>query len=158
MIRDAKGLSVLSIMWRDDDPSQQNILSWTDGDPSIHSHCMAKPDITTREDITKLITEFYDHVRKDELLAPVFSHVDWEHHTPVIIDFWCMVLLGDTAYRSNPFQKHLDLPIRREHFERWLLYFFRTVDENFSGGKAFEAKERAQNIATMFQHKLGLTQ
>src|SRR5687768_7205112 len=93
-------------------------------------------DILDREDVNRLITSFYDKVRKDELLAPVFSHVDWEHHTPVIIDFWCMILLGDQTYRGNPFQKHVMLPIGREHFSRWLSLFFQTIDENFSGEKA----------------------
>ena len=116
----------------------------------------AKKDITTREDISKLIDAFYIRVRQDELLAPVFSHVDWEHHTPIIIDFWCMILLGDPGYRGNPFQKHIQLPIERRHFERWLLHFAQTVDDHFSGDKATEAKERARSIAGMFQHKLGL--
>lgn len=115
-----------------------------------------KKDINSREDITLLIGRFYDKVRKDELLAPVFSHVDWPHHTPIIIDFWCSLLLGDQSYRNNPFQKHIDLPIERRHFQRWLGLFGETVEENFSGEKANEAIARAHSIGGIFQHKLGL--
>ena len=115
-----------------------------------------KKDIATQEDVSLLIHAFYEQVRQDELLAPVFSHVDWDHHTPIIINFWCMLLLGDNSYKGNPFQKHVSLPIREEHFERWLFHFRSTVDEFFIGEKADEAKSRAGNIANMFQFRLGL--
>ncbi len=115
-----------------------------------------KNDITNQDDVGLLIHAFYEKVRQDELLAPVFSHVDWEHHTPIIINFWCMLLLGDNNYKGNPFQKHINLPIRREHFEGWLFHFRSTVDEFFSGEKADEAKTRAGNIANMFQFRLGI--
>ena len=115
-----------------------------------------KKDIKTRDDIGKLISEFYTKVRQDELLSPVFLHVDWEHHMPVIINFWCSLLLGDQSYRDNPFQKHLRLAIQPEHFERWLQLFTETLNENFSGEKADETIERAHSIARMFQYKMGL--
>jgi hemoglobin len=115
-----------------------------------------KSDILTRQDIEKLISEFYDKVRKDELLAPVFSNVDWRHHTPIIVDFWASLLLGDQSYKRNPFQKHIGLPIASSHFAKWLHLFHQTVDQCFEGEKANEAKERAINIASLFKHKLGL--
>jgi hemoglobin len=115
-----------------------------------------KKDITTREDVAVLIGLFYEKVRKDELLAPVFLHVDWPHHTPIIIDFWCSLLLGDQSYRNNPFLKHMNLPIEAGHFRRWLELFSQTLEENFVGEKTNEARERAHSIAGIFQHKLGL--
>lgn len=118
---------------------------------------MVQSDINTREDIENLISRFYEKVRADDLLAPHFDQVDWVKHTPVIIEFWCMILLGGHGYKSNPFEKHMKMQIRQHHFERWLLLFSETVDENFSGPKASEAKDRARNIAGVFQHKMGLT-
>jgi hemoglobin len=115
-----------------------------------------KKDITSREDVTLLISSFYEKVRKDELLSPVFHDVDWPHHTPIIVDFWCSLLLGDQTYKNNPFQKHINLPIERRHFHRWLELFSQTLEEHFSGEKANEAKDRAHSIAGIFQHKLGL--
>lgn len=115
-----------------------------------------KSDIRNNEDITRLITEFYTRVRADQQLAPHFAHVDWDHHTPVIIDFWKMILLGDSNYKGNPFMKHLTLSLSKEDFTRWLFHFRNTVDELFSGEKADEAKTRAESIANIFQFKLGL--
>jgi hemoglobin len=115
-----------------------------------------KSDILERKDVELLITQFYAKVREDELLAPVFAHVDWEHHTPVIIDFWCSILFGDATYRNNPFEKHKTLPIASAHFNRWLDLFTRTLAENFAGGNTDEALRRAHSIAGIFQHKLGL--
>ena len=113
-------------------------------------------DIATRADIEWLVNEFYAKVMKDDLLAPVFQHIDLPHHLPVLYNFWSSVLFGDQSYKRNPFQKHIDLPITATHFDRWLLLFTGTVDEHFGGEKATEAKQRALSIAGIFQHKLGL--
>jgi hemoglobin len=117
---------------------------------------ITKHDIRTKEDIALLITEFYAKVRKDVRLGPHFTNVDWEHHTPIIIDFWSMILLGDSAYKGNPLAKHLHLPLRKEDFDQWLLHFTTTVDEHFKGEKAEEAKQRAVSIAGVFQFRMGV--
>ena len=117
---------------------------------------MSKPDIISRQDIQTLVDRFYDKVKSDSLLAPVFSHVDWPAHLPVMYSFWASILLGEVGYTGNPFQKHVSLPISALHFRQWLVLFHQTIDENFSGDKADEAKSRASNIAGVFQFKLGL--
>ena len=116
-----------------------------------------KRDILQRLDVQTLVDKFYEKVNSDDLLGPVFSHVDWPRHLPVMYDFWSSLLLGDKTYRSNPLQKHLALPIKGQHFDRWLLLFKETVDENFHGEKAEEVKMRSEAIADIFQYKLGLT-
>ncbi len=113
-------------------------------------------DILTRSDIELLVNKFYDTVKQDTLLAPVFSRVDWPHHLPIMYNFWSSMLLGDQSYQGSPFQKHAHLAIDASHFNRWLELFTQTVDENFVGFKAEEVKSRAQNIAGIFQHKMGL--
>ena len=113
-------------------------------------------DLDTRSNIELLVRLFYDTVNADPLLAPVFAHVDWVKHLPIMYDFWTSMLLGDMSYKGNPFQKHIGLPITAEHFSQWLKIFVATVDENFTGPKAEEAKTRANSIAGIFQHKLGL--
>ena len=117
---------------------------------------MEKVDILTRKDLTRLVDSFYDKVKGDKLLGPVFSHVNWPKHLPIMYDFWCSMLLGEQTYRGNPFQKHLHLPIDASHFTQWLNLFNTTVDENFNGEKADEVKLRAHSIAGIFQHKMGL--
>lgn len=113
-------------------------------------------DITTRKNIEILVGAFYNKVKDDTLLAPVFAHVDWEKHLPIMYDFWSSMLLGDMSYKGSPFQKHMGLPIAAEHFSQWLKLFIATVDENFVGPKAEEVKTRANSIANVFQYKLGL--
>jgi hemoglobin len=115
-----------------------------------------KPDITTRADIEILVNRFYAKVQADELLAPLFSHVDWPKHLPVMCNFWAFALLGEDGYKTNLVQKHLTLPTQPEHFTRWLALFNNAVDENFYGEKAEEAKSRAYNMAVVIQVKMGL--
>ena len=113
-------------------------------------------DIISRAEVEILVNRFYDRVKADALLAPVFAHVDWPHHLPVMYNFWSSILLGDMSYNGSPMSKHLGLAIRGEHFTRWLKLFVETVDAEFEGAIAEEAKNRAQNIANLFQHKMGL--
>jgi len=117
---------------------------------------MEKKVIGSRDEVKLLVNSFYEKVKHDELLAPVFAHVDWPHHLPIMYNFWSSVLFGDMSYNGNPFSKHKELPLKREHFSRWIKLFLETVDSEFSGAVAEEAKNRAQTIAIMFQHKMGL--
>ena len=113
-------------------------------------------DILNRNDIEKLVDRFYEQVQANSLLAPVFSHVDWPKHLPVMYNFWSSMLFGELTYRGNPFEKHIHLNIGAEHFEQWLKLFTETVDQHFTGSNAEEIKQRAHSIAGIFQHKLGL--
>ena len=113
-------------------------------------------DIASREDIILLVNSFYARVKVDALLAPIFAHVDWHNHLPVMYNFWSSMLLGDQSYQGNPFQKHVHLAIDSTHFSKWFELFTLTLDENFAGPKADETKSRAQSIAGVWQHKLGL--
>jgi hemoglobin len=112
--------------------------------------------IADRMSVKILVDLFYHKVRQDDLLAPVFQHVDWEGHLPIMYNFWCSLLLGDRSYQGSPFDKHLSLKLQSNHFERWLQLFEATVDENFTGDNASEGKQRARQIATVWQAKLGL--
>lgn len=115
-----------------------------------------KKDITNRDDIKLLVDRFYDQVKVDPTIGPIFAHVDWPHHLPIMYNFWSSMLLGDQSYMGNPFQKHLPLPLKTGHFQQWLKLFIKTVDENFEGQKAEEVKMRANSIAGIFQHRMGL--
>ena len=68
--------------------------------------------------------------------------------------FWQTVLLQDHTYFGSPFAPHMKLPIEGKHFDRWKKLFFETVDSNFAGKKAEEAKWRAAKMAQMFQMKI----
>jgi hemoglobin len=111
-------------------------------------------DIKSRDDISLLVNSFYEKVKVDTLLGPLFAHVNWPKHLPVMYDFWSSMLLGERAYMGNPFEKHVPLPIKSEHFDQWLTLFHQTIDELFTGEKAAETKDRAQSIARVWQFKL----
>ena len=113
--------------------------------------------IHTKEDVIYLVDSFYEKVNQDELLSPIFNDfakVDWESHMPTMYSFWSSILLGEESYSGRPFPKHLPLPIKQKHFDRWLELFHQTVDENFKGELAIEAKSRASNIAQIFSFKI----
>jgi hemoglobin len=115
-------------------------------------------DIQTEDSIKLMVNAFYDNVRQDEILEPVFSELinDWETHLPIMYRFWEKLLFGKDGYKRNPFQKHVNLPVSKEHFTRWVELFTQTIDQNFSGPKAEEAKRLAINIANSFQARMGL--
>ena len=117
--------------------------------------------ITTRQDIEILVNSFYDKVKQDALIGPIFNdtaNVNWDEHLPKLYNFWEDLLLGTNKYNGRPFPPHVVLNLKMEHFERWLALFFKTVDENFTGTKADEAKSRALRIAKNFSVNLGLSQ
>ncbi|SHH16815.1 hemoglobin [Chryseolinea serpens] len=113
-------------------------------------------DIVDRKDIEMLVDRFYETVREDPLLAPQFAHVEWARHLPTMYNFWSSMMLGEQSYRGNPFQKHVGLPLERQHFNTWIKIFMDIVDGNFRGEKAEEIKKRAQQIAGVFQHRMNL--
>lgn len=120
-----------------------------------------KKEIKTEEDIKLLVDTFYSKVNDDKLLSPVFNEqagVDWQEHLPKMYKFWGTQLIGTGNYLGRPFPPHAALKINAEHFERWLKLFTETVDELFTGMSAHMAKQKAQNIAAVFQYKLGIKQ
>ena len=117
------------------------------------------PDLTTPQDVRTLVDAFYERVNRDDLLAPVFNdfaQVDWAAHLPKMYQFWESMLFGVGTYEGAPFPKHAVLPVRKEHFARWLALFVETVNAHFSGPKAEEAKGRAASIADTFAQRMGL--
>ena len=116
-----------------------------------------KSNIQNAEDIKLLVDKFYELVREDDLLAPIFnSRIGdrWPEHLEKMYRFWQTVLLGDHTYYGSPFAPHATLPIDMNHFNRWLELFNETIDDHFIGEKAEEARWRAQKMAEMFLHKI----
>ncbi|MCF8464077.1 MAG: group III truncated hemoglobin [Flavobacteriales bacterium] len=116
-----------------------------------------KHDIINLDDIKLLVNTFYDNVRKDELIGPIFEGViqdRWPEHLEKMYRFWQTVLLEEHTYYGSPFGPHAKLPVSLDHFERWIGIFTKTVDQLFTGDKADEAKMRATNMAKMFHHKI----
>lgn len=113
-----------------------------------------KHDIRNKEDIELMTRTFYDSLLKNESIKPVFDNLNFEAHIPHIVAFWAFVLLDEEGYNTNVFDKHVNLPIKEEHFEIWLTHFEKTINDLFEGEKAEVAKLRAQTIAYTFKAKL----
>lgn len=115
-------------------------------------------DIKTTADIKLLVDAFYDRIRQDALLAPVFAsriaEEGWPVHLEKMYRFWGSILLHTQNYHGSPFDRHIGLGINGTHFNRWLDLFAETVDALFSGETALMAKERANNIGRIFEFKL----
>ena len=117
----------------------------------------AKKNILALDDVKRLVDSFYGKVREDALLAPVFDERignRWPQHLEKMYKFWQTVLIGEHTYYGSPFLPHAQLPVDRTHFDQWLTLFYATVEENFTGEKAEEAKWRAARMADMFQVKI----
>jgi hemoglobin len=116
-----------------------------------------RTDIATLEDIKLLVNTFYSKVQKDELIGPIFNQKignDWPEHLEKMYRFWQTILLEVHSYTGSPFPPHKQLPVAREHFDRWMEIFKETTDSLFSGPLAEEAKLRAKNMAEMFNYKI----
>ena len=120
-----------------------------------------KKDIQNRSDIEILVKAFYEKVKTDSLIGPIFNEViqvNWENHLPVMFDFWENTLFYTGSYTGNPMKLHQHLngifPLTSEHFKQWNILFISTVDELFEGDKALLAKQRATSISTVMQIKI----
>ena len=81
--------------------------------------------------LATLVDRFYDKVRIDPLLGPVFNPrvEDWNAHKVLMTSFWATVALRTGHYRGNPLAKHQPLPIGVVHFQRWLALWRETAAE-----------------------------
>lgn len=116
-----------------------------------------KADVLNREDVVLFVNSFYEKVRIDDLIGPVFAGVindNWQPHLEKMYRFWETVLLGNHTYSGAPFMPHAQLPLEQKHFDRWLQLFDQTLDQHFDGPVAEDAKARAAKMAVMFLSKI----
>lgn len=115
-----------------------------------------KTDINNLEDIIWFVDSFYQKVQSDELIGPVFASViiDWAPHLEKMYQFWNAALFGVPGFKGNPFARHAPLSLKREYFDRWLLLFHKTIDDQYEGTMAAETKRRAEMMAGMFLSRL----
>lgn len=99
--------------------------------------------------IDQLVEGFYEKVRADALLAPVFEAriSDWAPHLAQMKVFWGSVALSTGLYNGRPMPKHMRLPVDAEHFDRWLALFEETARELLTPAGAEHVIVRARRIA-----------
>lgn len=120
-----------------------------------------RKDISSREDIELFIRSFYEKVIEDETIGIIFTEVvpmDWDHHIPLITDFWETILLDNPVYKQNAMEVHYHInkifPLQKNHFEAWLLLFNSTLSEMYEGPIADLAIKRAAGIAGLMEFKM----
>ncbi len=108
--------------------------------------------------IARLVDRFYDKVRVDALLGPVFNPAvhDWDEHKRLLTSFWASVILRAASYRGNPMSAHRPHPIRAEHFARWLALWDETTRGILDPESAAVMIEHAGRIGRGLQLGLGL--
>jgi len=119
-------------------------------------------DIENRKDVHMLVRTFYDQIRKDEELGPIFNGQihDWESHLERLTDFWETNLMAVRSFKGNPLLKHKILDaknnyeIENYHFGIWLRHWITTINKLFAGEKAELAKNRARKMGTFMYFKL----
>jgi hemoglobin len=84
--------------------------------------------------LNRLTTRFYEHVRDDALLAPVFAHMGADHPAHVAA-FLAEVLGGPANYSAehgghpHMIRQHLDRHLSQEQRRRWVGLLLATADE-----------------------------
>ncbi len=118
-------------------------------------------DIESKEDLIILVNTFYDRVRRDELIGPIFNTIigdDWSAHLPVMYAFWNTVLFGAEGYKGQAVGKHVEIDrkiaLEPQDFERWISYWRDTVDALFGGPNAERIKQKALMMLQLIQFKV----
>lgn len=110
----------------------------------------------TRPALRHLIGSFYDRLRVDPDLGPIFigrlGEGDWSEHFEKLTNFWSDVLLKTKTYNGRPMPVHMTIPgIEADHFPIWLKHFRATSDELFAPELADELMKRAEMIGRGLQ-------
>jgi hemoglobin len=111
----------------------------------------AEKEGLSEERIQMLVDRFYERIRADEILGPVFARAignDWEPHLQTMRAFWSSLMLASGQYKGNPMVTHLLLPrLGAQHFERWLGIWKQTTAELFPEPVAAIFVRKAESMA-----------
>lgn len=113
------------------------------------------------EAIRHLVHRFYDRVRADAVLGPIFGArivaEAWPVHLAKMCDFWSSVLLKSGRYDGRPLPPHLALgsDAGDAQFARWLALFRPTAIEVLPPAAAQAAIAHAERMAHSFRLAIG---
>lgn len=101
------------------------------------------------EMIHRLVHAFYDRVRDDAVLGPIFAEriTDWEPHLAKMCAFWSSVMLMTGRYHGRPMPVHARLPVGAKHFDHWLALFETTARDVCPPAAAERFVEKSRLIA-----------
>ncbi len=105
--------------------------------------------------IRRLVHGFYERVRADPVLAPIFAaHIPddrWPAHLERMCAFWSSVALMSGDYHGRPMQAHQPLIVQASDFDRWLALFRATAHDLTPPVAADHFIERAERIAASLE-------
>lgn len=107
------------------------------------------------ETICELVNLFYERVRADEMIGPVFNDAiaNWPEHLKKLDAFWSSVMLTSGRYKGRPLPAHVKHAARIDaaSFQRWLNLWKETTSELFRPEVARLFQEKADRIAESLQ-------
>lgn len=115
----------------------------------------------TPDAVARLVSAFYERVRADEALAPIFEAriTEWPRHLERMESFWGSVLRAEPGYRADergsPREIHQAIDgMTHAHFHRWLELFEETAGEIFEPWAATNVVGRARRMAVVLSGHL----
>lgn len=120
---------------------------------------MDNPTTLDESMLAALVDAFYEKVRRDDLIGPVFNAAvhDWPEHKRLLTSFWASIVLRAGTYHGNPMAVHRGLDgVRVEHFERWLSMWADTAREQLGQANAQVMLAHAQRIGQSLRYGMGL--
>lgn len=109
----------------------------------------------TEADIARLVPMFYNRVRIDDVLGPIFNGAieDWPHHLEKLQAFWSSVMLTSGRYKGQPMVAHVRHAehMTPENFARWLDLWRQTTADVLGAEAAAAFQEKAGRIAESLQ-------
>ncbi|MCW2404594.1 hemoglobin [Sphingobium sp. B1D7B] len=109
----------------------------------------------TEQDIARLVPAFYERVRQDPMLGPIFETAidDWPHHLAKLQDFWSSVMLTTGRYKGQPMAVHVRYAdkLTKEAFIGWLNLWKQTTDDILTPAAAARFQDKADRIAESLQ-------
>jgi hemoglobin len=132
------------------------VISETRTDRTIIVDGVPLPDMLDEKMVRAVVHGFYDEIRRDDLLGPIFGEIiepdQWPHHLAKMCDFWSATLLRTSRYEGRPLPPHLAIPeLDERHFRRWLQLFRATVRRLCPPEVAQLFMNRALRIAHSFR-------
>ena len=107
------------------------------------------------DDIARLVPAFYERVRQDPVLGPIFTGAidDWPHHLDKLQDFWSSVMLTTGRYKGQPMVAHVQhaKQMTADNFARWLELWREVSGELLSPAVAKAFQQKADRIAESLQ-------
>ena len=92
---------------------------------------MNSDDYIDEAALGRLIPAFYDRVRADPEIGPLFDEAvdDWPAHLEKLVAFWSSVMLTTGRYKGSPVAEHLKHKARitPAMFGRWLAIWSATT-------------------------------